>query len=196
MTWRRLSLILVLCGLIAIAFLAYQRFPNIAYMVTDYRSITGWSALFAGWPVYALIIVVTSLIGLAVGGWIGETSRESDAAEQLASQQRELAHQQQQAQQAERQAHDTAIAAHQAQRDAEALIGPSQARINALIEENALLKRRLTGSVEALERKKRQLKVSKQHQSDTLVAENERLHAVIRDDRQHILRLQSQLRAK
>ncbi|MGP5144517.1 MULTISPECIES: hypothetical protein [Halomonadaceae] len=158
MIWRNLSLFLVLFGLIAVAWLAYQRFPNIAYMVADYRSITGWAALRAGWPVYVLVVAVATLIGLVVGGWIGDTSRESDAAEALASQQRELAHQQRQAQQAEREAHDTAIAAAQAKRDAEALIGPSQKRINELIEENALLKRRLTGSIDALERKKRQLR--------------------------------------
>lgn len=196
MTWRNLSLFLVLFGLIAVGWLAYQRFPHVAYMVSDHRSVTGWSALGAGWPVYALVVVVATLIGLIVGGWVGETSQESDTAEQLANQQRELAHQQQQAQQAERQAHDTAIAAAQAQRDAEALIGPSQARINALSEENAQLKRRLAGSVNALERKKRQLKATKQNQNDALMEENRRLHAVIRDDRQQILRLQSRLRKK
>lgn len=89
MIWRNLSLFLVLFGLIAVAWLAYQRFPNIAYMVADYRSITGWAALRAGWPVYVLVVAVATLIGLVVGGWIGDTSRESDAAEALASQQRD-----------------------------------------------------------------------------------------------------------
>jgi chromosome segregation ATPase len=180
--------------LIAIGFLAFQRFSNIAYMTSDYAAISGWAALLAGWPVYSFIIALATFIGLLLGGWIGQNSRERDAAERLATQQAELEGQQLQAQKAEQEARVKAAEATQAKRDAEALIGPSQERINSLSEENALLKHRLAGSVEALERKKRQLREIKKNDGDVLLAEIERLRGMIREDRQQIQRLEERLR--
>lgn len=193
MNWRHTALLIALCTLIAIGFLAFQRFPNIAYMTSDYAAISGWSALQAGWPVYSFVIALAALIGLLIGGWAGENSRERDAAERLATQQAELEGQQLQAQQTEQKARINAAEAAQAKRDAEALIGPSQERINSLSEENALLKRRLAGSVEALERKKRQLRRLKKNDGDVLLAEIERLRGMIREDRQQIHKLEERL---
>ncbi|MGP9795711.1 hypothetical protein ACT3T8_18210, partial [Halomonas sp. AOP1-B1-8] len=78
------------------------------------------------------------------------------------------------------------------QRDAEALLAPSQMRINELSEQNALLKRRLSGSVEALERKKRQVRELRQLDNEALVTEIEQLRSMIRQDRQQIFKLEQQ----
>jgi chromosome segregation ATPase len=112
----------------------------------------------------------------------------------LATQQEKLKAQQSKAQQLEHDARVKAAEAAQARRDAEALIAPAQQRINALSEENALLKRRLTGSIEALERKKRQLRELKKNDADLLLAEIERLRGMIREDRQQMQRLEERLR--
>jgi hypothetical protein len=146
-----LILIFVLTG---IGWLAFQRFPNIAYMTSDYTSITGWTALTAGWPVYGFVLTLATLIGLLLGGWIGQNSRERDAAESLASRQAELKGQQLQAQQVEQKARETLAAAEQAKRDAEAHLP----KIAEITEKNAILGGRLKGAVEQLEEKKKQVR--------------------------------------
>ena len=123
---------------------------------------------------------------------MGESSRERDAAETLATQQENLKAQQSKAQQLEQGARIKAAEAAQAQRDAEALLAPSQMRINELSEQNALLKRRLSGSVEALERKKRQVRELRQLDNEALVTEIEQLRSMIRQDRQQIFKLEQQ----
>ena len=132
-------------------------------------------------------------MGLLVGGWVGESSRERDAAETLATQQENLKAQQSKAQQLEQGARIKAAEAAQAQRDAEALLAPSQMRINELSEQNALLKRRLSGSVEALNAlKKRQVRELRQLDNEALVTEIEQLRSMIRQDRQQIFKLEQQ----
>lgn len=193
MNWRNSALLIMFSALCVLGWLAYQRFPFIAYF-TGFGTVSGWPALLAGWPVYALIVAVAMFIGLPLGAWIGESSRERDAAEHLHTRETMLAEQQRQAENAEQKAREKTASAEQARRDAEALIAPSQQRINDLSEENATLKRRLTGSVEALTRKKRQVRELRQNDSEALLAEIERLRGMIREDRQQIQRFEERLR--
>lgn len=192
MNRRNTALFVVLAVVAGLAWLAYDRFPNIAYLTGTYEASLGWAAVRAAWPVYALILSLAALIGLLIGAWVGESSRERDAAEMLATQQEKLKAQQSKAQQLEQDARVKAAEAAQAQRDAEALLAPSQMRINELSEQNALLKRRLSGSVEALERKKRQVRELRQLDNEALVTEIEQLRSMIRQDRQQIFKLEQQ----
>jgi hypothetical protein len=194
MNRRNTALFVALAIFAVLVWLAYGRFPNIAYLTGPYEASVGWAAMLDAWPVYTLILSLAALVGLLIGGWVGESSRERDAAETLATQQEKLKAQQSKAQQLEHDARVKAAEAAQARRDAEALIAPAQQRINALSEENALLKRRLTGSIEALERKKRQLRELKKNDADLLLAEIERLRGMIREDRQQMQRLEERLR--
>ncbi len=194
MNWRNTALLILVFGLAGVGWLAFQRFPHISYMTSDYEAITGFSALKAGWPIYSFIFVLVTLIGLLLGGWLGITTRERDAAEHLDTRESMLAEKQRQAENAEQKAREKTASAEQARRDAEALIAPSQQRINDLSEENATLKRRLTGSVEALTRKKRQVRELRQNDSEALLAEIERLRGMIREDRQQIQRFEERLR--
>ncbi|MGP9740164.1 MULTISPECIES: hypothetical protein [Halomonas] len=192
MNRRNTALFVALAIFAALMWLAYERFPNIAYLTGPYEASVGWAAVLKGWPVYTLILSLAALVGLLVGGWVGESSRERDAAETLATQQENLKAQQSKAQQLEQGARIKAAEAAQAQRDAEALLAPSQMRINELSEQNALLKRRLSGSVEALERKKRQVRELRQLDNEALVTEIEQLRSMIRQDRQQIFKLEQQ----
>ena len=192
MNRRNTALFVALAIFAALMWLAYERFPNIAYLTGPYEASVGWAAVLKGWPVYTLILSLAALVGLLVGGWVGESSRERDAAETLATQQENLKAQQSKAQQLEQDARIKAAEAAQAQRDAEALLAPSQMRINELSEQNALLKRRLSGSVEALERKKRQVRELRQLDNEALVTEIEQLRSMIRQDRQQIFKLEQQ----
>lgn len=177
MNWRQTALLIALCVVFGLSWLALERFENLAYLTSDYTSVTGWAALRTGWPVYGWIAAVTMVFGLLIGGWVGASSRERDAEERLSTLRTELDFQLQQARASdekashqEQRAREKIAAAEQARRDAEALIAPGQQRINALGEENALLKQRLAGSIEVLERKKRQIRGLKnelqQSQSD------------------------------
>lgn len=192
MNRRNTALFVALAIFAALMWLAYERFPNIAYLTGPYEASVGWAAVLKGWPVYTLILSLAALVGLLVGGWVGESSRERDAAETLATQQEKLKAQQSKAQQLEQDARIKAAEAAQAQRDAEALLAPSQMRINELSEQNALLKRRLSGSVEALERKKRQVRELRQLDNEALLGEIEQLRSMIRKDRQQIFKLEQQ----
>ncbi|MGP9676930.1 MULTISPECIES: hypothetical protein [unclassified Halomonas] len=192
MNRRNTALFVALAIFAALMWLAYERFPNIAYLTGPYEASVGWAAVLKGWSVYTLILSLAALVGLLVGGWVGESSRERDAAETLATQQENLKAQQSKAQQLEQGARIKAAEAAQAQRDAEALLAPSQMRINELSEQNALLKRRLSGSVEALERKKRQVRELRQLDNEALVTEIEQLRSMIRQDRQQIFKLEQQ----
>ncbi|MGP9795731.1 hypothetical protein ACT3T8_18320, partial [Halomonas sp. AOP1-B1-8] len=98
----------------ALMWLAYERFPNIAYLTGPYEASVGWAAVLKGWPVYTLILSLAALVGLLVGGWVGESSRERDAAETLATQQENLKAQQSKAQQLEQGARIKAAEAAQA----------------------------------------------------------------------------------
>jgi len=149
-------------------------------MTDSYSAITGWAALRAAWPIYGLAGIVTALVGLLVGGWAGEHVRERDAlarvatAEARAAQAEEaaqiawaeaeaaLAAQRQRAERAEQEARQREAAAEQARRDAAAQLPPAYQRITELTEDNALLKRRLAGALESLERRKRQVRELRQ----------------------------------
>lgn len=192
MNRRNIALVAVLAIVGVVAWLAYARFPNIAYLTGTYEASLGWAAVLDGWPVYVLILSLAVLVGLLVGGWVGENVRERDAAETLATQQEKLERQQEKSQRLEQDARERAAEAAQARRDAEALLAPSQTRINELSEQNALLKRRLSGSVEAMERKKRQVRELRKYKKnhDTLIAEIERLRRMIQEDRQQIFKME------
>ncbi len=192
MNRRNTALFVALAILTAVTWLAYERLPNIAYLTGANQASLGWAAVLDGWPVYASILVLAAVIGLLIGAWVGESSRERDAAETLATQQEKLKAQESKAQQLEQDARIKAAEAAQARRDAEALLAPSQMRINELSEQNALLKRRLSGSVEALERKKRQVRELRQLDNEALVTEIEQLRSMIRQDRQQIFKLEQQ----
>lgn len=192
MNRRNTALFVALAIFAALVWLAYERFPNIAYLTGPYEASVGWAAVLDGWPVYTLILSLAALAGLLVGGWVGESSRERDAAETLATQQEKLAAQQSEAQQLEQEARVKAAEATQARRDAEALLTPSQTRINELSEQNTLLKQRLSGALEALERKKRQVRELRRLDNEALVTEIEQLRSMIRQDRQQIFKLEQQ----
>lgn len=179
MNWRHTALLIALCVAFGLGWLALERFDNVAYLTSDYTSVTGWAALRTGWFIYGWIAAVTMVFGLSIGAWIGVSSRERDAQEQLQTLRSALEIQLQQARtsderalQREQQAREKTAAAEQARRDAEALIAPGQQRINALSEENALLKQRLNGSIAGLERKKQQVRQLK-HDSRKLCTEIE-----------------------
>lgn len=192
MNRRNTALFVALAIFAALVWLAYGRFPNIAYLTGSYEASVGWAAVLDAWPVYVLILSLAALVGLLVGGWVGESSRERDAAEALATQQEKLAAQQSKAQQLEQDARIKAAEAAQARRDAEAQLTPSQVRINELSEQNALLKQRLSGALEALERKKRQVRELRQLDNEALVTEIKQLRSTIKQDRRQLFKLEQQ----
>jgi hypothetical protein len=178
--YRTISLLIALLALAGIGWLAWSRWDAVAYLTDDYSAITGWAALRAAWPIFGLAGISTALVGLLVGGWAGEHARERDAlarvatAEARATQAEEdaqhaqaeaeaaLAAQRQRAERAEQEARQREAAAEQARCDAEAQLPPAYQRITELTEDNALLKRRLAGALESLERRKRQVKELRQ----------------------------------
>lgn len=163
MNRRNTALLILIFVLTGIGWLAFQRFSNISYMTSDYEAITGLPALLAGWPIYSFIIALSTLTGLLLGGWIGVSSRERDAAEHLANQQAALEEQQWKAQATEQKARETFAAAEQARRDAEAHLP----KIAEVTEKNAVLGQRLNRAVEQLEERKKQVRTLKSELKNT-----------------------------
>lgn len=189
MTWRNIAFLFMFFALCVMGWLAYQRFPFIAFF-TGFGTVSGWPALLAGWPVYALIVVMAMCIGLPLGAWIGESSRKWDAAEQKAV----LEEQQRQARDAEQKARETFAAAEQAKRDGEAHLP----RIAELTIENAKLGKDLNGAIEGIKDRKETIKKLrkklKENQDDSLIQKNKSLRATIRENRQRIKTLEERLR--
>ena len=71
MNRRNTALFVVLAVVAGLAWLAYGRFPNIAYLTGTYELQLGLgSSACAAWPVYALILSLAALIGLLIGAWV------------------------------------------------------------------------------------------------------------------------------
>ena len=178
----RLAVLCIGLALVAVlgAWLHLSVVPDIAWIAHRGGVYTGWGAIRAAWPVYATAGALLGLLGILVGVFVGEAARERDAlariatAEARATQAEEdaqhaqaeaeaaLAAQRQRAERAEQKARQREAAAEQARRDAAAQLPPVYQRITELTEDNALLKRRLAGALESLERRKRQVKELRQ----------------------------------
>jgi hypothetical protein len=81
MTWL---LTLLLIGLGVIGWLAWQRLPDVAFLLSDYEALTGWPALLAGWPVWALAGAVTATFSALLGVWARENAQTHDGKVALA----------------------------------------------------------------------------------------------------------------
>jgi chromosome segregation ATPase len=169
-------------GLIGVGWLAFSRFPNLAYMTTDYSAITGWDALRAGWPVYGLLGLAAVLAGLALGGWMGENAREH-ASEERAVKAEERAVLAENAAQNAQEAAEAALAekmrrAELREREASAAIAAAKGAREAADAEA----QRATSRVADLERERAEL----QMQRDNAIASTHRR-------RRRIQRLEAQL---
>lgn len=87
MLWL-LTLLLIVLGVTG--WLAWQRLPNIAFMLSDYEALTGWSALLAGWPVWTLAGVATAILGVLFGVWARKNAQTHDAQVALARAEQEV----------------------------------------------------------------------------------------------------------
>lgn len=87
MTWL---LMLLLFGLGVTSWLAWLRLPNIAFMLSDHEALTGWSALLAGWPVWALVGAVTAIFSALLGVWARKNAQTHDAQVALAQAEQQM----------------------------------------------------------------------------------------------------------
>lgn len=75
-TWL---LFFLLSSVAILGWIAWQRLPDIGYMITDGMAATGWNALRLGWPVWALAGAVSALLSAVIVGLVVKNARERDA---------------------------------------------------------------------------------------------------------------------
>ncbi|MGP9468793.1 hypothetical protein ACT3RU_17525 [Halomonas sp. TP35] len=54
---------------------AWERWDAVAYLTDDYSAITGWDALRAAWPVWAVVGGIMAIVGTTLGAIAGENTR-------------------------------------------------------------------------------------------------------------------------
>lgn len=206
-----LAILFVTLGVVS--WLAWQRFDSIAYMTTNSTAITGWAAFQAGWPVFTLAGVVTAIMGGILGLWAGENAKTHDAearAKHANIQAAEAAKKAEKAQdraeaslvekvrraeQREKQAHEAIIAAKAARSVLEKSESDALKEVTRLtleLSEAELGRKNAVGKMRRLEDK---IKKRGGFADANNLTEIERLRSTIREDRDHILKLEARLRS-
>lgn len=215
LTWL-LTALLITLGVIG--WLAWQRLPDVAYMLREHEAITSWPALLAGWPVWTLAGVATATFSALLGVWARETALSHDTAarlqraEQLAEVYREradnaqqeaeatLAEQMRRATITEQQAREQIAAAKSARTAANDEATRAMERVGELEYRLAQVTLQRDNAISATHRRKArisklkaELAAARSAASEVLVEENTHLRAELLDSRQRLHRQEQQI---
>lgn len=215
LTWL-LTALLITLGVFG--WLAWQRLPDVAFMLSDYEALTGWPALLAGWPVWTLAGVATATFSALLGVWAREKALTRDAvarlqrAEQLAEAYRERAdHAQQEAEATlaeqvrratltEQQAREQIAAAKSARTAANDEATRAMERVGELEYRLAQVTLQRDNAISATHRRKERITKLKAElaavssaASEALIEENTRLQAELMDSRQRLHRQEQRI---